>query len=103
MRYVARRRARSTPKTLSKAVDAVLVTYHAVREAVRAGVRAGDLHRLGSQTMQRNGYELFLPAVGHGIGRDVHEWPYLLSDSNDTLEAGMTIDVEIELRIENVF
>ena len=83
---------------LSQAVDAVLFTNRAVSEAVRAG----DLHRLGSQTLERNGYEFFQPVVGRGIGRDVHGWPYMLADSDDTLEAGMTIDVEIELRIQGV-
>jgi Xaa-Pro aminopeptidase len=61
-----------------------------------------DLHRIGSQMMEGAGFQLFTLMVGHGVGRDVHEWPLLVADSDDTLEAGMTLSVEIPLRLQGV-
>jgi Xaa-Pro dipeptidase len=84
------------------AMNATLLTYQAVRGAVRAGARVGDLHRIGSQMMEGAGFQLFTLMVGHGVGRDVHEWPLLVADSDDTLEAGMTLSVEIPLRLQGV-
>ena len=87
---------------LSGAMDAAHETYQAVREAVTAGVRAGDLHELGSRVMKNAGYRLFSFMVGHGIGQDVHEWPALVQGSDVVLESGMVICVEIPLRIEGL-
>ena len=89
------------PELLS-AMEATYETYKAVRGAVKAGVRAGDLHELGSKVMKKTGYQLFSFMVGHGIGRDAHEWPFLVKGSDVILEAGMTICVEIPLRIQGL-
>ncbi len=87
---------------LLRAMNATFETYKAVRGDVKAGARAGDLHELGSQVMKSNGYQLFSFMVGHGIGRDAHEWPFLVKGSDIILEAGMTLCVEIPLRIEGL-
>ncbi len=87
---------------LVRAMEATFETYKAVRGAVKAGARAGDLHELGSRVMKSNSYELFSFMVGHGIGRDAHEWPFLVKGSDIILEAGMTICVEIPLRIQGL-
>ena len=87
---------------LSIAVEAVREAYQCVRAAVRAGARTGDLYNLGAQVMQSKGFALFLSSVGHSVGRDVHEWPYLLTNSNDYLLEGMVLTVEVELRQEGL-
>ena len=87
---------------LFRAMEATYETYQAVRGAIRAGVRVGDLHQLGSQVMKNAGYQLFSFMVGHGVGRDVHEWPFLVAGSDVVLEADMTICVEIPLRIQGL-
>ena len=40
------------------------------------------------------GYKYFTHRVGHGIGMDGHEWPYLVKDNTQPLEAGMTFSDE---------
>ena len=89
------------PELLS-AMNATFETYKAVRGAVKAGARGGDLHELGSRVMKSNGYLLFSFMVGHGIGRDAHEWPFLVKGSDIILETGMTLCVEIPLRIQGL-
>jgi Xaa-Pro dipeptidase len=40
------------------------------------------------------GYKYFLHRVGHGIGMDGHEWPYLVRGNKLPLAAGMTFSDE---------
>ena len=40
------------------------------------------------------GYRTFLHRVGHGIGMDMHEWPYLVGGNTQPLEAGMCFSDE---------
>ena len=87
---------------LTRVMEAAHDTYRAVRGAVKAGVRAGALHELGTEVMNGRGYPLFTFLVGHGIGQDVHEWPVLVKQSDDFLESGMVVCVEIALRIQGL-
>ncbi len=83
---------------LSIAAEAVQEAYQCVLAAVRAGARTGDLYSLGAQVLKGRGFILFLSSVGHSVGRDVHEWPYMLANSDDYLLGGMVLTVEVELR-----
>lgn len=67
-------------------------------DAVGPGVRASDLYRLGKTEMNRRGLELALDFVGHGIGIDVHEPPYLIADDNTVLEPNMVVVLEVTTR-----
>ncbi len=40
------------------------------------------------------GYHTFTHRVGHGIGMDMHEWPYLVRGNTQPLEAGMCFSDE---------
>lgn len=67
-------------------------------EAVRPGVRASELYQLGKAEMTSRGLELALDFVGHGIGIDVHEPPYLVSTDHTALQPGMVIVLEVSTR-----
>lgn len=85
-----------------KAHDACLQTYQAVRKEIGPGVKASNLHRLATVTMKRAGYQLFTFLVGHGVGRDVHEPPFLIPEDHALLEIGMVIAIEIPMRIQGI-
>ncbi len=59
------------------------------------GVKCSHLYNLGSLEMKKHGYQLSLPIVGHGVGKDVHEIPFLTQYNDSELESGMVITVEI--------
>jgi Xaa-Pro dipeptidase len=40
------------------------------------------------------GYKFFTHRLGHGIGLDGHEWPYLVRGNRTTLQPGMTFSNE---------
>ena len=67
-------------------------------EAVRPGVKASELYELGKAEMARRGLGLALDFVGHGVGIDVHEPPYLISTDHTTLRPGMVIVLEVSTR-----
>jgi len=76
--------------------------YRAVREAqaegfhaLRAGVAAGSVDRAARVVLRRHGFgKFFTHRVGHGLGLEVHEPPYLVEGNGQTLEEGMTVTVE---------
>jgi Xaa-Pro dipeptidase len=49
------------------------------------------------------GYKYFTHRVGHGLGMDVHEWPYLVRGNTQKLAAGMTFSDEPGIYIPGEF
>jgi Xaa-Pro aminopeptidase len=80
----------------------VLAAYGAVqeanergRQAAVAGARARDVDRAARQVLERAGYgPYFVHRTGHGLGLDVHEAPWITSESDTILEPGMVFSVE---------
>ncbi|MFT7670313.1 MAG: Xaa-Pro dipeptidase [Planctomycetota bacterium] len=79
--------------------------WHAVRDsqqaafdAIRPGVRAGDVdlaaRRFLEQLGLNKGYSTFSHRLGHGIGMEGHEDPYFDSGSDVVLTEGMTLSNE---------
>jgi Xaa-Pro dipeptidase len=73
-----------------------------LRQEAGPGVRCGDLHRLTCDTLEARGYKLLAAYAGHGIGRDVHEPPFLGPDDDTRLEPGMVVDLEPTMRVVGV-
>jgi len=48
-------------------------------------------------------YKFFTHRVGHGIGMDGHEWPYLVRGNTTTLVRGMTFSDEPGIYIPGEF
>jgi Xaa-Pro dipeptidase len=83
-----------------KAQDAALDAAHAkklsgsVDDAARAVITKGGYGP---------GYKYFTHRLGHGIGLDGHEHPYLVRDSTTVLEPGMTFSNEPGIYIPGEF
>ena len=92
-----------TPDAHAQAAHAAILEANTVlqREA-GPGVRCGDLHRLTCETLERRDFRLLAPYAGHGIGRDVHEPPFLGADDDTLLEPGMVLDFEPTMRVAGV-
>ena len=48
----------------------------------------------GNEVVEAEGFENYLTTVGHGVGRDIHELPFLKRGDPTVLEPGMTLAVE---------
>jgi Xaa-Pro dipeptidase len=68
--------------------------------AARIGVRCGDVDIAAREYLQSLGYgpDYAVPGLphrtGHGIGLDVHEWPYLVRSEDTVLDVGMCFSNE---------
>jgi Xaa-Pro dipeptidase len=85
-----------------RAHEAILYTNSLLRREAGPGVRAAALNRLAQETLANRGYRLLAPYAGHGIGRDVHEPPFLSDWDETVLEPGMVIDLEPTMRVAGV-
>jgi Xaa-Pro aminopeptidase len=93
------------------AYDVMLAAYEAGKSAAKAGAIARDVNAACRAPIEAAGLgEHFRHRMGHGIGMDVHERPFLSAEDETALETGMTFTDEpsiivpgrYSLRIENI-
>lgn len=78
-----------------KFLDAVARAAEAATEAARPGAICGDLVRLANGLLEKDGYGKHARTfMGHGIGLETVEEPYLTPEITTPLEPGMVICVE---------
>ena len=64
-------------------------------QAVRPGVKIFRLDQIARQYIKRKiGGDFFTHASGHGVGREVHELPYIFSKSKGTVKRNMVFTLE---------
>jgi Xaa-Pro aminopeptidase len=70
-------------------------------DAVKPGVAAEAIDKAARDVITRAGYgPAFLHRVGHGLGMDVHEEPYLVGGNKTPLEVGMVFSDEPGIYLE---
>lgn len=78
--------------------DAYAVLRAAQKAAVdhvRPGVTAESVDAVAREIITEGGYgDLFIHRVGHGIGMDTHEHPYMVEGNEQILEPGMAFSIE---------
>jgi len=80
---------------MRRVFDVVLEALEAALEAVRPGMVARELDAVARRVIERAGYgPRFVHSLGHGVGLEIHEAPFLNSRSEEVLEPGMVITVE---------
>ncbi|MCU1493342.1 MAG: putative dipeptidase [Acidimicrobiaceae bacterium] len=63
--------------------------------SVRPGLQCQEIDRVGRRIIAEAGYgEYFVHRIGHGIGLEEHEEPYIVEGSTTTIEAGHAFSVE---------
>jgi Xaa-Pro aminopeptidase len=87
-----------------QAYDAVIASQAAGAKALRPGARACDVDGAARQVIADAGFgEHFRHRLGHAIGKDVHEPPYLDVVDTTPLEANMTFTIEPSVFITGEF
>ena len=87
-----------------KVYDIVRRANQATLDAVKPGVACEELDRTARDLITKEGFgENFIHRVGHGLGMDVHEEPYLVGGNKTPLEAGMVFSDEPGIYIEGEF
>ncbi len=79
----------SVPEGMREIYDIVNAANQAAFEAAKPGVPACEVDRAARDVITKAGYgEYFTHRLGHGIGLDTHENPYISSDNQRPLAAG---------------
>jgi Xaa-Pro aminopeptidase len=82
----------------------VLAAQEAGRAALRPGVPASEVNRACRRPIEEGGHgPNFKHRMGHGIGLDVHERPFVSEEDETPLEAGMTFTDEPSILVDGRF
>jgi Xaa-Pro aminopeptidase len=99
------------PEDYREAHEVMLAAQEAGRAAARAGTPARDVNAACRKPIEDAGLgEHFRHRMGHGIGMDVHERPFISTEDETPLQPGMTFTDEpsiiipgrYSLRIEDI-
>lgn len=86
-----------------KMYQAVKDAHDRAIEALKPGIQARDVDKIARDTISQAGYgRYFVHSLGHGVGMEVHEAPYLSPRSADRLESGMVFTIEPGVYVEEV-
>lgn len=82
-------------RSLRRMNETVLETMATITQVLKPGVSCRALHQLCEETLRELGWtHPMRHALGHGVGLQLHERPYLSSTSVDVLAAGMVVAIE---------
>ncbi|NPA84441.1 MAG: M24 family metallopeptidase [Crenarchaeota archaeon] len=75
--------------------NAVIEAINAALKALKPGIRASEVDKAARSVIAEYGFaENFQHGLGHGVGADVHEPPYLSPTSTDVVPKGSVVTIE---------
>jgi Xaa-Pro aminopeptidase len=69
-------------------------------EAIKPGVKARDIDALARKTLDKN-QKFFITSLGHGLGVEIHEKPWISKNSEDIFSTNMAFTIEPGLYVKN--
>ena len=91
-------------KEIQKAYDTVLKAQEAAIKAIKVGRPIKELDKIARDIIQKAGYgKYFVHSLGHGVGLDIHEWPYVNSRNEIPIQNGMVFTIEPGIYIPGEF
>jgi Xaa-Pro dipeptidase len=89
---------------IEEAYGLVLEAYAAAFGAVEPGVPAAEVDRAARRVFEAAGQgERFLHRIGHGLGLEIHEDPYLTGSNEEPLQVGDVFSIEPGLYVPGRF
>ncbi|MDR3320991.1 MAG: Xaa-Pro peptidase family protein [Synergistaceae bacterium] len=76
------------------AYGAVLKSQIASLEMISRGANGREINALAAGILKRDGLPPFEHGVGHGVGLEIHEQPFLRQSADVILEDGMVVTIE---------
>ncbi len=91
-------------KKKQKIYDTVLKAQEKAIKAIEVGKKISELDKIARGVIEEAGYgKYFVHSLGHGVGLDIHEWPYVNSRNEMKIAEGMVFTVEPGIYIPNEF
>lgn len=95
------------PKFNSELAEVYEIVKNAKEEAIKfikPGVLACDIDKVARDYITKFGYgEYFTHSTGHGVGLDIHEYPFINKASKMKIQKNMIFSVEPGIYIKNKF
>ena len=83
-------------------VEVMKVQRLDIIEVITGEITCEDLNMVARRYIEERGYgEGFRHRLGHSIGRDVHEHPYLMPGYKEVLQKNMTFTIEPSGSVDN--
>jgi Xaa-Pro aminopeptidase len=84
--------------------DLVRRAQEAATAAVRPGIACGDVDAIARRVITEGGHgDAFIHRLGHGIGLEGHEEPYLVAGNDEALRPGVAFSIEPGIYLEGRF
>ncbi|MCL4542179.1 MAG: aminopeptidase P family protein [Deltaproteobacteria bacterium] len=91
-------------KKFSDVYDTVYSAQQLAISKIKPGVKFKDLDKTARDYIEKRGYgKYFTHSLGHGVGLDIHEYPYVYNKNADTVKEGMVFTVEPGVYLEGEF
>ena len=91
-------------REIQKVYDVVLKAQEEAIKAVKVGIKAKELDKIARNIIEKAGYgKYFVHSLGHGVGLDIHEWPFINSRNEIRLKEGMVFTIEPGIYIPGKF
>ena len=91
------------PPELDEAYRVCLDAQRAALAACRPGVHTGDLDAVARGIISDAGLgERFGHGLGHGVGLDIHERPWLRQEGGEVLQTGMVVTIEPGIYLDGI-
>jgi len=91
-------------KKIQKIYDIVLKAQLEAIKSIKIGMEICELDKIAREIITKAGYgKYFVHSLGHGVGLDIHEWPYVNSRNNIKIQEGMVFTIEPGIYIPNKF
>ncbi len=85
-------------------IEAVVEAQESAIDSIAAGVEAWEPDRAARLILEKRGLaRYFIHGLGHGVGVEIHEEPYLRPASKTILEKGMVVTVEPGIYIAGLY
>lgn len=99
-----------TEQSVSSFLDVGRSTLKKAIEAVKIGKKIGNISEVIEDEIYQNGYKILKDLTGHGIGRELHEDPFIFgyrykpTAKTHPIKPGLTIAIEIiySISCENI-
>ena len=92
-----------TPEFI-RAYSAVYRAHTEAYENIRAGMKGSEADKIARDVLEKEGYgKYFTHSLGHGIGVNIHEYPWVSPKSENVLEDGMIFSIEPGVYLDGKF
>ena len=91
-------------KEYQKIYDIVLKAQEKAIKSIKVGMKINELDKIAREVIENAGYgKYFVHSLGHGVGLDIHEWPYVNSKNETLIQEGMVFTIEPGIYLEDKF